>query len=48
MKDFELLEKDFITYNPLVFDLDSISKTDVLGSIYDVRFQIQYVFQKLN
>ena len=47
MKDFESLEKEFLSYNPLVFDLDSIGKTDVLGSVYDVRFSNSICFPEI-
>jgi 23S rRNA U2552 (ribose-2'-O)-methylase RlmE/FtsJ len=47
MTDFESLEKEFLSYNPLVFDLDSISKTDVLGSVYDVRFSNSICFPEI-
>ena len=47
MKDFESLEKEFVSYNPLVFDLDSIEKTDVLGSVYDVRFSNSICFPEI-
>lgn len=42
--EFELLEKEFEEYNPLIFDLNSIEKTDILGSIYDVRFSNSICF----
>lgn len=44
MKDFKTLEKDFNTYNPLVFDLSHIEKTDVIGSICDVQFSNSICF----
>jgi 23S rRNA U2552 (ribose-2'-O)-methylase RlmE/FtsJ len=47
MKDFESLEKEFVSYNPMVFDLDSIEKTDVLGSVYDVRFSNSICFPEI-
>ena len=47
MKDFESLEKEFITYNPLVFDLDLIGKTDVIGSTFDVQFSNSICFPEV-
>ena len=44
MKDFETLEKEFHTYNPLVFDLSHIEKTDIIGSTYDVQFSNSICF----
>ena len=44
MKDFETLEKEFHTYNPLIFNLSHIDKTDVIGSTYDVKFSNSICF----
>ena len=44
MTDFKTLEKDFYTYNPLVFDLSHVEKTDVIGSTYDVQFSNSICF----
>lgn len=44
MKDFETLEKDFHTYNPLIFDLSHIEKTDIIGSTYDAQFSNSICF----
>lgn len=38
MGDFESVEKEFKTYNPLIFDLKSVEKSNVLESNYDVQF----------
>ena len=47
MKDFESLEKEFVTYNPLVFDLDPIEKTDIIGSTFDVQFSNSICFPEI-
>ena len=47
MKDFETLEKEFVLYNPLVFDLDSIEKTDIIGSTFDVQFSNSICFPEI-
>ncbi len=47
MKDFESLEKEFITYNPLIFDLDSVEKTTLFDSSYDVQFSNSICFPEI-
>ena len=47
MKDFESLEEEFTQYNPLVFDLNSIEKTDILGSNFDVQFSNNICFPEI-
>ena len=44
MKDFETIEKYFHTYNPLVFDLDNIEKTNIIGSTFDAQFSNSICF----
>ena len=47
MKEFELLEKEFINYNPLVFDLGSIDSTNILGTTFDVQFSNNICFPEV-
>ena len=47
MKDFESLEQELVNYNPLVFDLNSIDKTNVLGSNFDVQFSNNICFPEV-
>jgi 23S rRNA U2552 (ribose-2'-O)-methylase RlmE/FtsJ len=47
MKDFDLLEKEFTTYNPLVFDLDFVEKTDIISSTFDVQFSNSICFPEI-
>jgi 23S rRNA U2552 (ribose-2'-O)-methylase RlmE/FtsJ len=47
MKDFESLENEFVNYNPLVFDLNSIDTTNVLGSNCDVQFSNNICFPEV-
>ncbi len=47
MRDFESLEKEFNVYNPLIFDLNSIEKTDILGSNFDVQFSNNICFPEV-
>jgi len=47
MNNLETLEKNFTIYNPLVFDLDSIEKTDILGSTFDVQFSNSICFPEI-
>lgn len=48
MTDFQTLENDFHKYNPLVFDLDNIEKTDILNSTSDVQFSNSICFPEFN
>ena len=47
MKDFESLENEFVNYNPLVFDLNLIDTTNVLGSNCDVQFSNNICFPEV-
>jgi len=47
MKDFELIENEFINYNPLIFDLNSIENTNVLNSNCDIQFSNNICFPKI-
>ena len=47
MSDFTLVEKDFITYNPLIFDLEHLGKTDILNSDFDVQFSNNICFPEI-
>lgn len=47
MKDFESLENEFVQYNPLVFDLNSIDKVDILSSNFDVQFSNNICFPEM-
>lgn len=47
MKAFESIEKEFQTYNPLVFDLDHIEKSNILESNNDVQFSNNICFPEI-
>lgn len=47
MKDFESLEEEFVQYNPLVFDLDSVELTDITKSNFDVQFSNNICFPEI-
>ena len=47
MKDFESIEKDFKIYNPLIFELDSVSSTNVMESSFDVQFSNSICFPEI-
>ena len=47
MKDFESLENEFVQYNPLVFDLNSIDQVNVLGSSFDIQFSNNICFPEM-
>jgi len=47
MTDFNLLEKEFNTYNPLIFDLDFIDKTNILESNFDIQFSNNICFPEV-
>lgn len=44
MENFTKSEKDFKLYNPLVFDLENIEKTNILNSTFDVHFSNSICF----
>lgn len=44
MKEFDLLEKEFVQYNPLVFDLDNVEKTNIMDTTFDVQFSNSICF----
>ena len=47
MKDFVSIQEEFTRYNPLVFDLESIEKTNILGSNFDVQFSNNICFPEM-
>ncbi len=47
MSDFEKLKNEFIEYNPMIFDLDSIEKSNILDSVFDVQFSNNICFPEL-
>ena len=47
MTDFNILEDEFKIYNPLVFDLNQLDKTNILSSNCDVQFSNNICFPEV-
>lgn len=48
MSNFEILTDEFKKYNPLVFDLSSLDKSDILDSSYDVLLSNNVSYPQLS
>jgi len=47
MTDFNIIEEDFKTYNPLIFNLDKIQKTNILDGVFDIQFSNSICFPEI-